>query len=183
MPTLQRARSLAAGGIRAVLTGDPAARRRVVDPLRARLRPTPLAGLDPLLAGYARGAEQVGVDDVVATALRTRSPLLREAVRALAERTGAVSWRAGYAELLLTSRDDDLIRHGSAIMRELVEGGDGATITTRQALLCYERTGEPFAGSNASDTAGNGSLMRLAPVALATLTDAGEAERIAEAQS
>lgn len=56
-------------------------------------------------------------------------------------------------------------------------------ITTRQALLCYERTGEPFAGSNASDTAGNGSLMRLAPVALATLTDAGEAERIAEAQS
>lgn len=75
MPTLQRARSLAAGGIRAVLTGDPAARRRVVDPLRARLRPTPLAGIDPLLAGYARGAEQVGVDDVVATALRTRSPL------------------------------------------------------------------------------------------------------------
>ncbi|CAM3877644.1 glycosyltransferase family A protein [Janibacter anophelis] len=135
MPTLQRARSLAAGGIRAVLTGDPAARRRVVDPLRARLRPTPLAGLDPLLAGYARGAEQVGVDDVVATALRTRSPLLREAVRALAERTGAVSWRAGYAELLLTSGDDDLIRQGSAIMRELVEGGDGATITTRQALL------------------------------------------------
>lgn len=56
-------------------------------------------------------------------------------------------------------------------------------IATRAALARYERTGEPFAGSTAPDTAGNGSLMRLAPVALATLDDPGEAERIAEAQS
>ncbi len=55
-------------------------------------------------------------------------------------------------------------------------------IATRQALARYERTRDPFAGSTASDTAGNGSLMRLAPVAIATLDDPGEAERIAEAQ-
>ena len=38
--------------------------------------------------------------------------------------------------------------------------------TVRGALDLYQRTGEPFAGSTASSTAGNGSLMRLAPVAL-----------------
>lgn len=135
MPTLQRARSLAVGGLRAVLTGDPAARRRVIDPLRARVRPTPLRGLDPLVAGYARGAEQIGVDDLVATGLRTRSTLLREVARTLAERTGAPTWRAGYAELLTTSGDEELVREGSAILRELIEQGHAASLTTRQALL------------------------------------------------
>ena len=38
--------------------------------------------------------------------------------------------------------------------------------TTRQALERFERTGNPFAGSTDENTAGNGSLMRLAPVAL-----------------
>ena len=37
---------------------------------------------------------------------------------------------------------------------------------TRAALDRYMRTGDPFAGSNHPRTAGNGSLMRLAPVAL-----------------
>ena len=38
--------------------------------------------------------------------------------------------------------------------------------TTRAALETFERTGEPFAGSGAPASAGNGSIMRLAPVAL-----------------
>ena len=38
--------------------------------------------------------------------------------------------------------------------------------TTHTALTRYEQTGDPFAGSNDPLTAGNGSLMRLAPVAL-----------------
>ena len=38
--------------------------------------------------------------------------------------------------------------------------------TTRQALSRFEETGVPFAGSLAVDAAGNGSLMRLAPVPL-----------------
>ena len=38
--------------------------------------------------------------------------------------------------------------------------------TTRQALDRYRRTGDPLAGSTDPQSAGNGSLMRLAPVAL-----------------
>jgi ADP-ribosyl-[dinitrogen reductase] hydrolase len=39
-------------------------------------------------------------------------------------------------------------------------------ITTRKALKRFEATSEPFAGSTDPYTAGNGSIMRLAPVAL-----------------
>lgn len=38
--------------------------------------------------------------------------------------------------------------------------------TTRVALIAYQKTGEPLAGSVDSTSAGNGSLMRLAPVPL-----------------
>ena len=55
--------------------------------------------------------------------------------------------------------------------------------TTADALARFERTGNPYAGSKAPRTAGNGSLMRLAPVALFTLTDAERACRIAQDQS
>jgi ADP-ribosylglycohydrolase len=43
--------------------------------------------------------------------------------------------------------------------------------TTRAALRKFELTGEPFAGSTDPATAGNGSLMRLAPVPLAFAND------------
>lgn len=36
--------------------------------------------------------------------------------------------------------------------------------TIREALLNFERTGDPFSGSTDPDSAGNGSIMRLAPV-------------------
>ncbi|MBD9608245.1 ADP-ribosyl-[dinitrogen reductase] hydrolase [Pseudomonas sp. PvR086] len=39
-------------------------------------------------------------------------------------------------------------------------------MTVRDALVRYQKTGQPFAGSSDPDTAGNGSLMRLAPVVL-----------------
>ena len=92
-------------------------------------------GADPLVAGYARGAEQIGVDDLVATGHRTRSALLRDAARLLAERTGAPSWRAGWAELLVTSGDAELARTGSAVFRELVDDGHAGALTGRQCLL------------------------------------------------
>ncbi len=38
--------------------------------------------------------------------------------------------------------------------------------TVRRALLDFERTGEPFSGPTAPNYAGNGSIMRLAPVVL-----------------
>ncbi|WP_435202958.1 glycosyltransferase family 2 protein [Janibacter sp. GS2] len=127
--------TLVAGGVRALRTGSPATRRRVLDPLRARLLPLPVAGLDPLLAGYVRGARETGVDATVATAHRTRSTLLREAAGEVARRTGAPSWRAGWAELLVTSDDEHLVRTGSAVLRELVEDGHADRLTTRQTLL------------------------------------------------
>jgi ADP-ribosyl-[dinitrogen reductase] hydrolase len=40
-------------------------------------------------------------------------------------------------------------------------------ITVKTALASYLRSGDPFAGSTDPFTAGNGSLMRLAPVVLA----------------
>ncbi|MGO1165669.1 MAG: glycosyltransferase family 2 protein [Janibacter sp.] len=131
----QAAGSLVVGGVRALRTRNPATRRRVVDPLRARLLPAPVADLDPLLGAYVRGAEQTGVDASVATGHRTRSTLLRRAVGELARRTGAPSWRAGWAELLVTGDDSDLVRTGSAVLRELVEAGDAHRLTTRQTLL------------------------------------------------
>jgi ADP-ribosyl-[dinitrogen reductase] hydrolase len=43
--------------------------------------------------------------------------------------------------------------------------------TVADALQRFSRTGEPFAGPTASDTAGNGSLMRLAPIPMAFWRD------------
>jgi len=45
--------------------------------------------------------------------------------------------------------------------------------TVRQALSRYSRTGDPIAGSNDPLTAGNGSIMRLAPVAMFYAPDKG----------
>lgn len=56
-------------------------------------------------------------------------------------------------------------------------------VTTREALARYQRAGDPFAGSTAEDTAGNGSLMRLAPASLFALGDAAETDRLAREQS
>ena len=55
--------------------------------------------------------------------------------------------------------------------------------TTASALRRYERTGEPFAGSTAPDTAGNGSIMRFAPVAVRHWRDPKEMLRVAQDQS
>ena len=61
-------------------------------------------------------------------------------------------------------------------------------ITIRTALAHYLRSGEPFAGSTDPSTAGNGSLMRLAPVVLAfrqnielAIHNAGESSRTTHA--
>jgi ADP-ribosyl-[dinitrogen reductase] hydrolase len=56
-------------------------------------------------------------------------------------------------------------------------------ITTRQALERYENTRNPFAGRSEEHSAGNGSLMRLSPVALFALDDAERCRHIAAEQS
>jgi ADP-ribosylglycohydrolase len=53
--------------------------------------------------------------------------------------------------------------------------------TVRQALHRFEQTGQPYSGSDHPHTAGNGSIMRLAPVPLAyALHPATAIERCAE---
>jgi ADP-ribosyl-[dinitrogen reductase] hydrolase len=56
-------------------------------------------------------------------------------------------------------------------------------ITTRQALQRFLDTGDPIAGSTNANTAGNGSIMRLAPVALRWVDDREQAVSAARAQS
>lgn len=51
--------------------------------------------------------------------------------------------------------------------------------TVRDALERFERTGEPMAGSTQAHTAGNGGLMRLAPVAMAWALQAPETSHFA----
>jgi len=56
-------------------------------------------------------------------------------------------------------------------------------IATRQALSRYEAKGDPMAGSADPQTAGNGSLMRLAPVALHGWRDVAAMRLVAAGQS
>lgn len=55
--------------------------------------------------------------------------------------------------------------------------------TTADSLARFEATGEPFAGSTDERSAGNGALMRLAPIAIATFDDGDEAQRLAGVSS
>ena len=55
--------------------------------------------------------------------------------------------------------------------------------TTRAALTRYERTGDPLAGSTDPHSAGNGSLMRLSPVALRYWDDRAMLDAAAAEQS
>lgn len=56
-------------------------------------------------------------------------------------------------------------------------------ITTRQALSRWKRSGDPFAGSTDQQTAGNGSLMRLSPVAVKYWNDRATLRDVAARQS
>jgi ADP-ribosyl-[dinitrogen reductase] hydrolase len=55
--------------------------------------------------------------------------------------------------------------------------------TTRKALIRFERTGDPVAGSTDPQSAGNGSLTRLAPVAIRHHADLASAIEVAQRQS
>lgn len=56
-------------------------------------------------------------------------------------------------------------------------------ITTRNALTRWKASGDPFAGSTNPNTAGNGSLMRLAPVAIRHWNDLATLRDVAARQS
>ncbi|MBO6504122.1 MAG: ADP-ribosylglycohydrolase family protein [Kordiimonadaceae bacterium] len=56
-------------------------------------------------------------------------------------------------------------------------------LTTRNALMAFEASGDPFSGDASPASAGNGSIMRLAPVAIAYAGAPDKAELIAAQQS
>jgi ADP-ribosyl-[dinitrogen reductase] hydrolase len=56
-------------------------------------------------------------------------------------------------------------------------------VTTRQALARFKQTGDPLAGSTDPRSAGNGSLMRLAPVAIRHWNDPATLRDVAARQS
>lgn len=89
------------------------------------------------------------------------------------------------AESLLHEPDldpHDLMRR---FLRWLEQGENASTgrcfdigRTTLSALSHFRRTGEPMAGSTRADAAGNGSVMRLAPVALRWWREPARAEAV-----
>jgi ADP-ribosylglycohydrolase len=77
------------------------------------------------------------------------------------------------AESLIARKGFDAKDQMSRYLRWYREGHHSSTgrcfdigNTTRAALEAFERTGDPFSGPTDPDTAGNGSLMRLAPLPL-----------------
>lgn len=82
------------------------------------------------------------------------------------------------ADSLITCRGFDAHDQMSRYLRWYREGylssaGECIDIgsTTRESLELFARTGEPFAGTAAQGTAGNGCLMRIAPVPMFFLDD------------
>jgi ADP-ribosyl-[dinitrogen reductase] hydrolase len=94
------------------------------------------------------------------------------------------------AESLLADPDLDELDLMHRFRRWLDEGENSATghcfdigTTTRAALDRFRRTGNPIAGDTAPESAGNGSIMRLAPVAVRHWSNPDLARDLAERQS
>lgn len=108
---------------------------------------------------------------------------------------GAFNLRPGYwtddtsmalclAESLITQKGFDAADQMNRYLKWFRQGymsSTGACFdigeTTRAALLRFERSGNPFSGINTPHTAGNGSLMRLAPIPLFFAEDPDSAIR------
>ena len=94
------------------------------------------------------------------------------------------------AESLLECRGFDPADQMERYLRWFREGHWSATgacfdigSTVLKALLAYERTGEPFSGPTHPRSAGNGSIMRLAPVVMFSYPDPGKAGDLAARSS
>jgi ADP-ribosylglycohydrolase len=86
------------------------------------------------------------------------------------------------AESLIEQQGFDLVDQLRRYVRWYREGHLSSTghcfdigNTTRTALHCFEQTGQPYCGSTSPTSAGNGSLMRLAPVPLFFVNDPAQA--------
>jgi ADP-ribosylglycohydrolase len=105
----------------------------------------------------------------------------------LAVWTDDTSMALALADSLLASHGFDGADLQRRFLRWMDEGEYSPTgrcfdigITTHQALTRLRQTGNPVAGPIDENSAGNGSLMRLAPAVLYTLSDAGELSPIGD---
>jgi len=172
-----------------------------IQPLAADRRPIAPHVVEPGLRDRARGALLgLAVGDALGTTLEFSA---RDSLPRHSEMTGGgpfglepgqwtddTSMALALAESLVAHPGfdaDDLMQRFTAWHETGAYSCTGACfdigVTTAQALRRYRRTGDPFAGSTDPQTAGNGSLMRLAPVALHCLHDAAAARRLAVDQS
>lgn len=94
------------------------------------------------------------------------------------------------AESLITCKGFDAKDQMTRYLRWYRKGRHSSTgrcfdigSTTRAALEAFERTGNPFSGPTDPDTAGNGSLMRLAPAPLFFWRDPARAIALAAESS
>ncbi|QHW33744.1 ADP-ribosylglycohydrolase family protein [Paenibacillus rhizovicinus] len=94
------------------------------------------------------------------------------------------------ADSLLAVQGFDAVDQMSRYARWMREGYRSSTgqcfdigNATREAVIRHERTGEGFCGSSSPDSAGNGSIMRLAPIPMYYGEQPQEAIRYAEASS
>ena len=94
------------------------------------------------------------------------------------------------AESLLFDRNLNELDLMSRFDRWLAEGHNSSTgscfdigQTTLRAIAQFKRTGEPICGPKKASDSGNGSVMRLAPVAISWWRDSFRAEQIARRQS
>jgi len=165
-----------------------------------RLRTT-TAELGPVDEGRARGALLgLAVGDALGTTLEFRAPGSFEPISDMVgggpfdlkpgQWTDDTSMALCLAESLIERRGFDPSDQMQRYVRWWRHGHWSSTghcfdigNATRAALARYERTGQPYAGSTDPTTAGNGSLMRLAPIAIAYAHDPAEAVRLAGASS
>jgi ADP-ribosyl-[dinitrogen reductase] hydrolase len=142
----------------------------------------------------------LAVGDAIGTTLeftaRDAKPLLTDMVGGGPFRLKAGEWTDDTAMALALA--DSLHEHpeldAADLMDRFVSWHDHGTysctgrcfdigVTTRQALGRYQHSGDPYAGSTDPMSAGNGSLMRLAPVAIRWFGDLAMLARVAAAQS
>lgn len=165
-------------------------------PIHDEVYTDPVAVRDRALGAFLG----LAVGDAVGTTLefspKPESPVLYDMVGGGPFRLKAGAWTddcsmsLGLADSLIAQSDldpVDLMTRFISWYRDGHYSHNGVCFdignTTAQALRTFEKTGNPFAGSTAPHSAGNGSLMRLAPVAVRHWNDRSRLLRIARDQS
>jgi len=192
----------ALAAVRAVRPGAVETQSQATYVVSLRASPSPAPSLDDAAVKDRAAGALLGlaVGDAVGTTLefagRDTKPLLTDMVGGGPFRLKVGEWTDDTAMALALA--DSLVEHpqfdAGDLMRRFIAwyrtGAYSCTgtcfdigVTTRQALASFERSGDPDAGSTDPMAAGNGSLMRLAPVAIRHWRDGGARREVAAGQS